>query len=42
LTVLLDALRLVGIEMPAGPFTISFGSAASLVLESLPRKRQQG
>jgi hypothetical protein len=35
-------LSLVGIEMPAGPFTISFGSAASLVLESLPRKRQQG
>jgi hypothetical protein len=32
-------LSLVGIEMPAGPFTISFGSAASLVLESLPRER---
>jgi hypothetical protein len=32
-------LSLVGIEIPAGPFTISFGSAASLVLESLPRKQ---
>jgi hypothetical protein len=34
-----ELLTIVGIEVPdASPFTISFGSAASIVLESLPRK----